>query len=101
MLMTSLQVWPKEEAMGLTSAGGLEGVVVAQTRLSDVDGEKGRLIIAGQDVEHLAHRASFEELCTLLWGGESTAAPREALARARMAAFERVAGLRADVLRME
>jgi citrate synthase len=46
---------------------GLDGVVVAQTRLSSVDGEAGELIIAGFPVEALANRASFEETVYLLW----------------------------------
>ena len=46
---------------------GLEGVVVADTRLSDVDGERGRLVIAGHDVEALAESHRFEEVCALLW----------------------------------
>lgn len=39
---------------------GLEGVVVADTQISDVDGERGRLVIAGSDVEQLAPVTSFE-----------------------------------------
>jgi citrate synthase len=39
---------------------GLEGVVVADTRISEVDGERGRLIIAGADVEQLAGATTFE-----------------------------------------
>ena len=35
-------------------ASGLEGVVVADTRLSHVDGERGELFIAGSRVEDLA-----------------------------------------------
>ena len=46
---------------------GLEGVVAAQTRLSHVDGEAGRLIIGGYPVEELAARASFEDVVYLLW----------------------------------
>lgn len=46
---------------------GLEGVVAAETRLSSVDGQKGELIIAGFSVEELAGKASFEEVCYLLW----------------------------------
>jgi citrate synthase len=46
---------------------GLDGVVVAQTRLSSVDGEAGELIVAGFPVEALANRASFEETVYLLW----------------------------------
>ena len=47
---------------------GLAGVVVAETRLSDVDGERGRLVIAGQDVEAIAGARTFEEVCGMLWG---------------------------------
>ena len=39
---------------------GLEGVVVAETSISDVDGERGRLVIAGVDVEQLAAATAFE-----------------------------------------
>ncbi|MGE5141451.1 MAG: citrate synthase, partial [Rudaea sp.] len=48
-------------------APGLEGVVAAQTRLSDVDGQAGRLTIAGFPLEEIAGRASFEEMVYLLW----------------------------------
>jgi citrate synthase len=41
-------------------AQGLEGVVAASTRLSHVDGEAGRLILAGYAVEDLAPHATFE-----------------------------------------
>ena len=50
-----------------TIARGLEGVVVTETRLSDVDGERGRLIIGGVPVEELAPQARFEEVLFLLW----------------------------------
>jgi citrate synthase len=40
---------------------GLEGVVVTRTALSRVDGEAGRLVIAGADVEALAQASTFEE----------------------------------------
>ena len=39
---------------------GLEGIVVAETALSMVDGETGRLVIAGEEVGHLAGRHSFD-----------------------------------------
>jgi len=44
---------------------GLEGVVAAATRLSHVDGEAGRLTLAGYAVEDLAPHASFEEVTYL------------------------------------
>jgi citrate synthase len=49
---------------------GLEGVVAAETRLCDLDGRNGRLAYGGYDIEDLARRASFEEVCHLLWHGE-------------------------------
>ncbi len=49
---------------------GLEGVVAAETSLCDLDGKHGRLAYAGYDIEDLARRASFEEVCHLLWWGE-------------------------------
>jgi citrate synthase len=49
---------------------GLEGIVAASTRLSDVDGERGELVIAGFQVGELAARATFEETTWLLWHGE-------------------------------
>ena len=77
------------------AASGLEGVVVAETRLSDVDGERGRLTIAGHDVEALTGRASFEDVCALLWDGRlpdaaGGEAMRAELARGRAAAFEQL-----------
>jgi len=48
---------------------GLEGVVAAETALSDVDGERGELVIAGYPVGELAARATFEETTWLLWHG--------------------------------
>ena len=50
--------------------GGLEGVVAATTSLSDVDGERGELIIAGFPVGELAAQATFEETTWLLWHGD-------------------------------
>jgi citrate synthase len=50
-------------------ATGLEGVVAAETRLSQVDGQAGRLTLAGYQVEDLAPRASFEEVAHLLLHG--------------------------------
>src|SRR5215467_7166485 len=48
---------------------GLDGVVAAQTRLSHVDGQAGRLILGGYELEELAGRVSFEEAADLLWRG--------------------------------
>jgi citrate synthase len=55
--------------MPLGKQGGLEGVVAATTRLGRVDGEAGKLVLAGYAVEEIAPRASFEEMAHLLWYG--------------------------------
>jgi citrate synthase len=54
---------------GKAATSGLEGVVVAQTEMSDVNGQVGQLTIRGYDVEELAGRATFEEATYLLWHG--------------------------------
>jgi len=77
---------------------GLEGVVVADTALSDVDGERGRLVIRGHDVEPLALQHGFESACALLWSGAlpdaaALAALRARLGQARARAFGRLPSL--------
>jgi citrate synthase len=52
--------------MADTTGKGLEGVVAAQTKISDVDGRQGRLFYAGYDIADLAAHASFEETIHLL-----------------------------------
>jgi citrate synthase len=52
------------EKTAFTFAPGLEGVVATRTRLSNVDGAAGRLVIAGFSVEELAGRASSKRRCT-------------------------------------
>jgi citrate synthase len=70
---------------------GLEGVAVAETALSHVDGARGRLIVAGHDIERIAGALSFEEVAALLWApGDEKIEPREvaaALGEARSEAF--------------
>jgi citrate synthase len=79
-------------------AEGLEGIVVAATRMSDVDGERGRLVIRGHDVERLAPTATYEDAFLLLRDGVlPSAAAREALraaiGEARARAFARLGSL--------
>jgi citrate synthase len=45
---------------------GLRGVTIASTKVSDVQGEKGKLIYRGYLVQDLAESASFEEVVCLL-----------------------------------
>jgi len=48
---------------------GLEGVLVTESELSDIDGEAGRLIYRGYTIDELARQASYEETLYLLWHG--------------------------------
>jgi citrate synthase len=68
---------------------GLEGVVAAETKLCDLDGKNGRLAYGGYDIDDLAQRASFEEVCHLLWYGDlPTAAQLDKITYALIAARE-------------
>lgn len=50
---------------------GLEGVVAAETAVSEVDGANGRLIYrGGYLIEDLVQVVTFEEVAYLLWNGE-------------------------------
>jgi citrate synthase len=94
--------------------GGLEDIVATSTRLSHVDGEAGKLILAGYAVEDLAPYASFEEVAYLFLHGrlpqpsERVAftldlAARRALPRAAIEVLREAAAVDAppmDALRM-
>lgn len=75
---------------------GLEGVVVAETILSRIDGEAGRLIVRGRPVEELADETTFEGVAAFLWQGlaggehEDEESLRQAFARARSLAYAKV-----------
>ncbi|MFC6837014.1 citrate synthase [Halomarina ordinaria] len=49
---------------------GLEGVLVAESELSFIDGDAGQLIYRGYSIDDLARQASYEEVVYLLWHGE-------------------------------
>ena len=74
---------------------GLDGVIVADTVMSEVDGEAGRLTVRGHAVEELIATRGFEGVAALLWegyaeGGGEEAAVRDGLAAARVQAFAQV-----------
>src|SRR6476659_2307676 len=71
-------------------SSGLEDVVAATTRLSDVDGEAGELIIAGFPVGELAAHATFEETTWLLWHGDLPTPSELAAFRADLAAHRQM-----------
>jgi len=83
--------------MATARASGLDEVVVADTALSDVDGERGRLIIAGGDVEQLASEHDYEAVAArvLAAGGLAIgeAELRDALGSGRERAWRGIAEL--------
>ncbi|TMI25921.1 citrate/2-methylcitrate synthase [Candidatus Bathyarchaeota archaeon] len=48
---------------------GLEGVIVASTELTKIDGQAGRLIYRGYDATELAGNVPYEAVAHLLWLG--------------------------------
>src|SRR3984893_15668492 len=65
--------------------GSAYGVIVAESAVSSII--EGRLAYRGYPIEELIARASFEEVCLLLWNGErpqagAAAALRQVIARA-------------------
>lgn len=81
---------------------GLEDVIAAETKLSDVDGEGGRLIIRGLSLDRLVATGTYEDVAALLLDGffpehiDATVL-RTRLCHARMAVFAHVAALDADL----
>jgi citrate synthase len=91
----------KEQAM----SDGLEGVIAAETVLSEVDGDAGRLVIRGRSLDQLSGQTRFEEVVRLLFDGffddlPPQAALTAALGRARAEVFVHVAALDADLRRL-
>lgn len=85
----------KNEKTEISKANsGLEGVVAADTALSLVDGNAGRLVIAGYDLPDLVAATDFEGAVALLWSAAGRAANRDAvkaaLGKGRELAFAQV-----------
>jgi citrate synthase len=82
---------------------GLEGVLVARTELSSVDGQRGRLTVRGHHIESLVSEVPFEAMIGLLLDGALPDAPRAQqlgaeLGAARVRAYERLAPRASAVL---
>lgn len=58
---------PKPSVSPAAVSKGLEGIVAAHTRLSDVRGDLGQLIYCGYDIDELAGQVSYEEVVYLLY----------------------------------
>ncbi len=48
---------------------GLQGVIIAQSDICSIDGERGKLTYRGYDIHDLATHSTFEEVVYLLWHG--------------------------------
>ncbi|MEJ7603050.1 MAG: citrate/2-methylcitrate synthase [Kofleriaceae bacterium] len=71
------------------TSSGLDDVNVADTAISDVDGERGKLTLAGLDVEQIARSDSFEQAAARVLGAGAEAAIEPLVtAPARLAAWE-------------
>jgi len=80
---------------------GLEGVVAAETVLSEVDGAAGVLIVRGRSLDELAGHATYEDVVALLFGGfypDLPADVRAALGDARAEVFAEVSALDTGLL---
>ena len=80
---------------------GLEGVVAAETVLSEVDGQAGRLIIRGHELDELAGHITFEQVTRILWAGFFDNLPDDlapAIGAARAAVFTEVSALDTGLL---
>jgi len=65
---------------------GLEGVLVAESELSNIDGDAAELIYRGYAIEDLAREATYEEVLYLLWHGHLPARDELEAFEAAMAA---------------
>lgn len=65
---------------------GLQNIVVGQTKLSLVEGEKGQLVFGGYEIQDLARHATFEEVAYLLWHGQKPSVAQTRALRDEMSA---------------
>ncbi len=85
----------------IDALNGLEGVVAAETVLSEVDGQAGRLVIRGRSLDELAGKLRFEDVARLLFDGFFPDLPADlaaALGAARAEVFAETAALDARLL---
>jgi citrate synthase len=82
---------------------GLEDVVAAETQLSDVNGEEGRLVIRGVQLDRLVAYAGYEDAAALLLDGffnrpVQAADLRRRLGEARVKLFDQISAANPDLL---
>src|SRR5260370_42470301 len=84
---------------------GLDDVIAADTVLSDVDGNAGRLIIRGASLDDLAGRCRYEDVLSLLLSGFFDDLPEperlpSALGAARLEVFAHLRAADQDLPRL-
>jgi citrate synthase len=89
----------------MTFNSGLEGIVAAETVLSEVDGDAGRLVLRGHRLQDIAGRRSVEWLIAELWhgfvqGNLSEPSLRRDLAAMRVAVFDDILPLLPQAVRL-
>ena len=84
----------------MAEKGGLEGVVVARSRLCSIDGQRGVLIYGGYDVNDLADHSSYEEVCFLILRGRLPQQDELDGFRAELASARELSGETAEVIDM-
>ena len=78
---------------------GLEGIVAANTRLSDVKGDIGELVYAGYNINELAGKVSYEEVVHLLYENRLPNSAELAGLKRQLAANRTLPGGVVDILR--
>lgn len=85
--------------MSAIATQGLEGVVAAETALSDVRGAKGQLVYCGYDIDELAGNTSYEEVVFLLHNNRLPNQEELKALRAELVKYREIPGSVVDVLR--
>ena len=78
---------------------GLEGVPIAESSVSHVDGEAGRLTYRGYSIEDLTRGTMFEEIVALLYDGELPDRARLDAVRSQLEAARSLTDEQIDVAR--
>jgi citrate synthase len=58
-----------EDSVSTPAKAGLEDVVVSTSEICFIDGQRGRLLYRGFDIDDLVAHSTFEEVAYLLWHG--------------------------------
>lgn len=77
---------------------GLEGVAIAESAISSVNGEKGELIYRGYFVEDIVKNHSFEDIVYLLWFGHLPNATEAKEFRAKLASQREIPDYVKDII---